>query len=76
MEQTAELGIGKVEEELEEVTSQSEPPARKRTGMKRWKKVVLLSVGAALLIGLVVGGITWSRRGVVTVQTGKVEKKE
>lgn len=76
MEQTTELGIGKVEEELEEVTYQSEPPARKRTGMKRWKKIVLLSVGAALLIGLVVGGITWSRRGVVTVQTGKVEKKE
>jgi len=76
MAQTTELGIGKVEEELEEITIQSEPPARKRTGMKRWKKVVLLSVGAVLLIGLVVGGITWSRRGVVTVQTGKVEKKE
>ena len=76
MEQTTELGIGKVEEELEEIPIQSEPPARKRTGMKRWKKVVLLSVSAVLLIGLVVGGITWSRRGVVTVQTGKVEKKE
>jgi HlyD family secretion protein len=76
MEQTTELGIGKVEEELEEITYQSEPPARKRNGMKRWKKVLLLSVGAVLLIGLVVGGIAWSRRGVVTVQTGKVEKKE
>jgi HlyD family secretion protein len=76
MEQTTELGLGKMEEELEEITSQSEPPARKRTGMKRWKKVLLMSAGAVLLIGLVVGGIMWSRRGVVAVQTGKVMKQE
>ncbi|MFB3923876.1 MAG: HlyD family secretion protein [Terriglobia bacterium] len=76
MGHTTELGIGKAEEELEPVIMQSEPPARKRTGMKRWKKALLLGLGAVLLIGLVVGGITWSRRGVVTVQTGKAEKKE
>lgn len=76
MEQTTELGLGKMEEELVEITSQSEPPARKRTGMKRWKKVLLMSAGAVLLIGLVVGGIMWSRRGVVAVQTGKVMKQE
>jgi HlyD family secretion protein len=44
--------------------------------MKRWKKTLLISIGSVLLIGLVVGGIVWSRRGVVTVQTGKVVKQE
>ena len=44
--------------------------------MKRWKKVLLLSVAAVALIGLVVGGVVWSKRGVVTVQTGKVAKQE
>ncbi len=44
--------------------------------MKRWKKILLLSVAAAALVGLVVGGIAWSRRGVVTVQTGKVLRQD
>ncbi|MGD0920803.1 MAG: efflux RND transporter periplasmic adaptor subunit [Terriglobia bacterium] len=76
MGQTTELGLGKVEEELEEIEPRKAPPARKREGMKRWKKTLLLSLGAVALIGLVVGGIVWSKRGVVTVQTGKVVKQE
>jgi len=44
--------------------------------MKGWKKKLLIGGGVVLLIGLVVGGILWSRRGVVSVQTGKVVKQE
>jgi HlyD family secretion protein len=76
MGQTTELGLGKVEEELEETEPRGTLPPRKREGMKRWKKTLLLSLGAVVLIGLVVGGIVWSKRGVVTVQTGKVMKQE
>jgi HlyD family secretion protein len=76
MGQTTELGLGKIEAELEELEARKTAPARKRTGMKRWKKVLLLSVGAVVFISLVAGGIAWSKRGVVTVQTGKVAKQE
>lgn len=77
MAQTTELGLGKMEDpELEEVPVRETPPPRNGKRMKRWKKTLLLSVGAAALIGLVVGGIVWSKRGVVTVQTGKVAKQE
>jgi len=37
-------------------------------------KVVLISIGAVVLLALVIGGIVWSKRGVVTVQTGKVAR--
>lgn len=46
------------------------------TGMKHWKKVTLALVGIAAFIGLAVGGVLWSRRGVVTVQTGKVQRQD
>ncbi len=52
------------------------PPRRNSTGMKTWKKVVLVGVGVVALIGLAVGGVYWSRRGVVTVQTGKVQRED
>lgn len=44
--------------------------------MKPWKKKLLIGGGIVVLIGLVVGGIVWSKRGVVTVQTGKVAKQD
>ncbi|MBI1941876.1 MAG: efflux RND transporter periplasmic adaptor subunit [Acidobacteria bacterium] len=45
--------------------------------MKRSKKkIVLLIVGAVALVGLVAGGIAWSKRGVVAVQTGKVVRQD
>ena len=77
MKGNIERGSLKLEEpEAEGIAFQTPPPARSRQGMKRWKKTLLIGGGALLLVGLVVGGIIWSRRGVVTVQTGKVEKKE
>lgn len=45
--------------------------------MKRSKKkIILLIAGAVVLVGLVVGGIAWSKRGVVVVQTGKVIRQD
>lgn len=44
--------------------------------VKRWKKPLLLGVAAVALVGLVVGGIAWSKRGMVKVQTGKVQKED
>ncbi|PYV09913.1 MAG: secretion protein HlyD [Acidobacteria bacterium] len=44
--------------------------------MKRWKKILLIIVAAAVLTGLVLGGIAWSRRGVVAVQIGKVIRQD
>jgi len=75
MGRTSEIGLGKLQE-LDELEFRTAPPARVKQGMKRWKKALLLSLGALGLIGLIVGGIVWSRRGVVTVQTGKVVKQE
>jgi HlyD family secretion protein len=46
------------------------------TGMKQWKKVTLAIVGSAAFLGLAIGGVLWSRRGVVTVQTGKVQRQD
>jgi HlyD family secretion protein len=53
-------------------------PIRPRTGtsMKRWKKITLLIVVPVALAALAGGGVAWSRRGVVTVQTGKVLRQD
>jgi HlyD family secretion protein len=47
-----------------------------KSGKKGWKKILLFVVGAVLLVGLVSGGIAWSKRGIVTVQTGKVGRQD
>src|SRR6516225_9186601 len=49
---------------------------RRGNGMKPWKKNLLIGLAVVALIGLVVGGIAWSKRGQVTVQTGKVMHQE
>jgi HlyD family secretion protein len=76
MGQTTELGLGKIDQELEEIESPKAPTPRRGEGVNRWKKTLLLSAGGVVLLSLVVGGIVWSRRGLVTVQTGKVVKQE
>lgn len=71
------MGLGKVTlTEIEGPTMREVPGPPRRGGMKRWKKILLFSVAAAVLVGLVVGGIVWSHRGVVTVQTGKVVRQD
>lgn len=44
--------------------------------MKRWKKNLLIGLAVVALIALVAGGIAWSKKGQVTVQTGKVMRQE
>jgi len=60
--------------------SDQPPPASTRqtngTKMKKWKKVTLIVVGIVAFVGLAIGGVVWSRRGVVTVQTGKVQRQD
>ena len=53
-------------------------PSRPRNGKgkKSRKKMILLIVGAVALVGLVAGGIIWSKGGVVTVQTLKVTRQD
>ena len=53
-------------------------PSRPRNGKgkKSRKKMILLIVGAVALVGLVAGGIIWSKGGVVTVQTTKVARQD
>ncbi|PYV15197.1 MAG: secretion protein HlyD [Acidobacteria bacterium] len=73
MGQITEIQVGKIEEPeaAQEITPRV-TSRRPQTGKKRWKKILLLAVVAVVLIGLVIFGIVWSKRGVVTVQTGKV----
>jgi HlyD family secretion protein len=44
--------------------------------MKPWKKNLLIGLAVVALIALVVGGVAWSKKGQVTVQTGKVMRQE
>jgi HlyD family secretion protein len=52
------------------------PPASAKKMKKSQKKTVLVILAAVVLIALVVGGIVWSKRGVVVVQTGKVVRQD
>ena len=49
---------------------------RPGNGAQSWKKTLYLSLGGVALVGLVVGGIYWSQRGLITVQTGKVQRQD
>jgi HlyD family secretion protein len=77
MAEIKELGLGKINDPA----WQEKPapvPTRQRngTGMKRWKKVTLMIVVPATVLALAIGGVVWSKRGVVTVQTGKVQRED
>jgi HlyD family secretion protein len=49
---------------------------RRGDGMKPWKKNLLIGLAIVALVALVVGGIAWSKKGQVTVQTGNVMRQE
>jgi HlyD family secretion protein len=77
MAQTTGLQLGKTDSPQKEGEPQRAPSAlRKGHGMKRRTKTVLIIIGAVVLVGLVLGGIAWSKRGVVSVQTGKVTRQD
>jgi HlyD family secretion protein len=49
------------------------PPVKRPSARK---KFLLLLLGALVLAGLVIGGILWTRRGLVTVQTSTVVRQD
>ena len=44
--------------------------------MKKWKKTALIIGAIAVLTGLVIGGIVWSKRGTISVQAGHVTRED
>jgi HlyD family secretion protein len=52
------------------------PPPRAKKGMKPRNKAILGILCLVLLVVLVITGIYWSKRGVVVVQTGKVNRQD
>jgi HlyD family secretion protein len=44
--------------------------------MKRWQKITIGVVTALVVLGVVWGGIAYSKRGVVTVQTAKSQRQD
>jgi HlyD family secretion protein len=78
MPEIKELELGKINSPTW-VDASTPGPIRKNgngTGKKKWKKVVLAIVAIVAFLGLAIGGVVWSRRGVVTVQTGKVQRED
>jgi multidrug efflux pump subunit AcrA (membrane-fusion protein) len=77
MAEIKELELGKTDGPIwGDATAASPKRQRNGTGMKTWKKVTLAIVAAVVFIGLAVGGVVWSKRGVVSVQTGKVQRQD
>lgn len=78
MAQTTEVKIGQINHlPAEEAGLPSNPPSRRAgQGRSPKKKIWVIILGAVLLVGLVVGGIAWSRRGLITVQTGTVTRQD
>ena len=77
MAQVTELELGRINSP-EGANETSGTPSRPRNGKgkKSKKKMILVIVGAVALVGLVAGGIIWSKGGVVTVQTIKVTRED
>jgi HlyD family secretion protein len=77
MGQTTEVKIGQINQHPVEEAGflPSRPDRQARHTRSPKKKSWILLLGAALLVGLVVGGIAWSRRGLITVQTGRVTRQ-
>ena len=75
--QVTELELGRINSP-EGANETSGTPSRPRNGKgkKSKKKMILVIVGAVALVGLVAGGIIWSKGGVVTVQTIKVTRED
>ncbi len=78
MGQTTEFKVGQISHTpAEEGFGGFHPPhgGRAKRGFSRKRKAWLLILGAVVLVALVVGGIAWSDRDLVTVQTAKVTRQ-
>jgi len=75
--QVTELELGRITSP-EGVNATSPGPSQPHSGKakKSKKKMILVIVGATALVGLVAGGIIWSKGGMVTVQTTKVTRQD
>ncbi len=51
-------------------------PPRDKKGMKPRTKAIVAIISLVVLIVLVIAGISWSKRGTVVVQTGKVGRQD
>ena len=78
MGQTTELKIGQINHHPEEETGFPRAPqgGRAKRGLSKPKKILLLIGALAVFAALVIGGIAWSHRGLITVQTGKVMRQD
>lgn len=77
MSQTTEFKIGQAgSPEPNQVHLSSEPPFGPRKSGRPRKHAVLLAVVLVVLAGLAIGGYKWTRRGLITVQTGKVVRQD
>jgi HlyD family secretion protein len=77
MAEIRELELGQVEGRAwKEPAAHLPPRSTNGRGTKKWKQVTLAVVGIVAVAGLAIGGVVWSRRGVVTVQTGKVQRED
>jgi multidrug efflux pump subunit AcrA (membrane-fusion protein) len=76
MVSATEIRMGKIEEaESQEQGMPFAFASKGAPGMKPWKKRLMIGGGALLAVTLIAGGIYWSRRGVVTVQTAKAARQ-
>jgi HlyD family secretion protein len=78
MAQTTELELGRTEEQsmTEVISPGGMSPGNGKGKKKSKKKIILLGLAAVVLIGLVLFAISWSKRGVVSVQTAKVGRQD
>jgi len=78
MGQTTEIKLGQINHAPPEEAGSPRAPlgGQAKKGLSRKAKIWILILGAVVLIALVIGGITWSHRGLVTVQTGKVTRQD
>ncbi|HET7102255.1 MAG TPA: efflux RND transporter periplasmic adaptor subunit, partial [Terriglobia bacterium] len=78
MVQTTEIKSGHIDHSPGEGTGFPRGPqgGRAKRGLSKKRKVLFLLLGLVFLVILVVGGIYWSRRGLITVQTGKVMRQD
>ena len=78
MAQTTELNIGQVRhlDGQDSGSRHAGPGGHGKRGLSKTKKIILLVGGVAVLAALVIGGIAWSHRGLITVQTGKVVRQD
>jgi HlyD family secretion protein len=75
--QVTELELGKTSSpESANETTGAPPRPHIGKGTKSKKKMILVLVGAVAFVGLVAGGVVWSKGGTVTVQTTKVVRQD